>query len=122
MLSRNDTITLGLQVDVGKALDLLRMFKEAGKERIDVRPSWTLTIQDIETMVKRNENRIMEAKQTTGELTAGTQSGCAFLNTEPGHRQRLPEILPGHRFFRPVCRCPEQAREMFDDRILGLIH
>ncbi len=37
MLSRNDTITLGQQVDVGKALDLLTMFKEAGKERIDVR-------------------------------------------------------------------------------------
>ncbi len=37
MLSRNDTIILGQQVDVAKALDLLTMFKEAGKERIDVR-------------------------------------------------------------------------------------
>ncbi len=43
-----------------------------------------LTIQEIETIVKRDENRIMEAKQTTGELTAGMQSGCAFLNTEGG--------------------------------------
>ena len=43
-----------------------------------------LTIQEIETIVKRDENRIMEAKQTTGELAAGMQSGCAFLNTEGG--------------------------------------
>ena len=37
MLSRNDSIILGQQVDVAKALDLLAMFKEAGKERIDIR-------------------------------------------------------------------------------------
>ena len=37
MLSRNDSIILGQQVDVAKALDLLAMFKEAGKERIDRR-------------------------------------------------------------------------------------
>lgn len=43
-----------------------------------------LTIQDIETIVHRDENRVMEAKQTTGELVAGMQSGCAFLNTEGG--------------------------------------
>jgi len=30
-LSRNDSIILGQQVDVGKALDLLAIFKEAGK-------------------------------------------------------------------------------------------
>lgn len=40
MLSRNDNITLGQQVDVGKALDLLTMFKEAGKTLKDV--SWFL--------------------------------------------------------------------------------
>ena len=43
-----------------------------------------LTLQEIETIVMRDENRIMEAKQTTGELAAGMQSGCAFLNTEGG--------------------------------------
>lgn len=37
MLSRNDMTVLMRQVDVGKALDLLTMFKEAGKEKIDVR-------------------------------------------------------------------------------------
>lgn len=37
MLSRNDMTVLMQQVDVGKALDLLTMFKEAGKEKIDVR-------------------------------------------------------------------------------------
>lgn len=43
-----------------------------------------LTIQDIETIVKRDECRVMEAKETTGELIKGMQSGCAFLNTEGG--------------------------------------
>ena len=38
-----------------------------------------LTIQDIETIVRRDENRVMEAKETTGELVKGMQSGCAFL-------------------------------------------
>lgn len=31
MLTRNDSIILGQQVDVNKALDLLKMFQEAGK-------------------------------------------------------------------------------------------
>ena len=43
-----------------------------------------LTISEIQTIVRRDENRIMEAKKTTGELIAGMQSGCAFLNTEGG--------------------------------------
>lgn len=43
-----------------------------------------LTIQDIETIVHRDENRVMEAKETTGELVRGMQSGCAFLNTDGG--------------------------------------
>ena len=43
-----------------------------------------LTIQDIETIVKRDECRVMEAKETTGEIIKGMQSGCAFLNTEGG--------------------------------------
>ena len=43
-----------------------------------------LTIKDIEAIVRKDENRVMEAKQTTGEMVAGMQSGCAFLNTEGG--------------------------------------
>lgn len=43
-----------------------------------------LTIQDIETIIHRDESRILEVKKTTGELYAGMQSGCAFLNTEGG--------------------------------------
>lgn len=43
-----------------------------------------LTIQDIEVIVHRDENRVMEAKETTGELEKGMQSGCAFLNTDGG--------------------------------------
>ena len=37
MLTRSDIIILMQQVDVTKAYDLLAMFKEAGKERIDIR-------------------------------------------------------------------------------------
>ena len=43
-----------------------------------------LTIQDIETILHQDENRVMEAKKTTGEIVAGMQCGCAFLNTEGG--------------------------------------
>ena len=43
-----------------------------------------LSIREIEKIIHKDENRVMEAKQTTGELVAGMQSGCAFLNTEGG--------------------------------------
>ena len=43
-----------------------------------------LTIQDIERMVHEDETRVLEVKQTTGEIVAGMQSGCAFLNTDGG--------------------------------------
>ena len=43
-----------------------------------------LTIQDIERMLKEDENRVLEVKKTTGELKEGMQSGCAFLNTDGG--------------------------------------
>ena len=43
-----------------------------------------LTIKDIETIIHRDESRILEVKKTTGEIVAGMQSGCAFLNTEGG--------------------------------------
>ena len=43
-----------------------------------------LTIEDIERMVHEDENRVLELKQTTGELKEGMQSGCAFLNTDGG--------------------------------------
>ena len=43
-----------------------------------------LTIQDIERMLKEDESRVLEVKQTTGELDEGMRSGCAFLNTEGG--------------------------------------
>ena len=43
-----------------------------------------LTIQDIERMLKEDESRVLEVKQTTGELDDGMRSGCAFLNTEGG--------------------------------------
>ena len=43
-----------------------------------------LTIEDIQAIIHRDESRILEVKKTTGEIVAGMQSGCAFLNTEGG--------------------------------------
>lgn len=43
-----------------------------------------LDIQDIESIIRRDESRILEVKQTTAEIGPGMQSGCAFLNTEGG--------------------------------------
>lgn len=36
-MAKNDSIVLGMQVDVNKAFNLLSMFEEAGKDRIDIR-------------------------------------------------------------------------------------
>lgn len=35
-MAKNDCVILRMQVDVNKAYDLLNMFKEAGKNRIDI--------------------------------------------------------------------------------------
>lgn len=35
-IAKNDSVILRMQVDVNKAYDLLNMFKEAGKNRIDI--------------------------------------------------------------------------------------
>lgn len=56
-----------------------------------------LTIHDIETIVHRDENRVMEAKETTGELIKGMQSGCAFLNTEGGWLYIVPYVSGSDR-------------------------
>ena len=46
MTPRNESTLLRMQVDVNKAYDLLNMFKEAGKNRIDIQ-----TILDIDESV-----------------------------------------------------------------------
>lgn len=38
----------------------------------------------LQSVVREDENRVLEVKKTTGERVAGMQSGCAFLNTEGG--------------------------------------
>ena len=87
-----------------------------------------LTIQDIETIIRSDENRIVEVKKTTGEIDAGMSSGCAFLNTDGGWllfgiapkslmilgqdvtdptKQEIappPQVRPTHQSLRPVCR------------------
>lgn len=67
MLTRNDSIILGQQVDVNKALDLLKMFQEAGKEKIDV---WTIL---DESAPKIKSFATLEAKL---EQLAGNHETC----------------------------------------------
>ena len=55
MLSRNDMTVLMQQVDMGKALDLLTMFKEAGKEKIDIRTIMALR-QDLHQLQARQKD------------------------------------------------------------------
>ena len=49
-----------------------------------LKPMKELTIQEIDAIIHRDESRKLEVKKTTGEIVAGMQSGCAFLNTEGG--------------------------------------
>ena len=51
MLTRSDIIILMQQVDVTKAYDLLAMFKESGKERIDIRTILNEVAQRVITLV-----------------------------------------------------------------------
>jgi len=43
-----------------------------------------LTFEDIQSIVAREETRVLEFKKTTGELNDGMKSACAFLNTDGG--------------------------------------
>ena len=43
-----------------------------------------MTYEELEILIKNDENRQLELKKTTGELKDGMHSACAFLNTEGG--------------------------------------
>ena len=43
-----------------------------------------LSIKDILEIVRQDESRYLEVKQTTGELYKAMASACAFLNTDGG--------------------------------------
>lgn len=43
-----------------------------------------LSINDIEEIIRKDESRYLELKESTGELDKGLASGCAFLNTDGG--------------------------------------
>lgn len=43
-----------------------------------------MTIDDIKTIIAKDESRTLELKSTTGELIKGMQTLCAFLNTDGG--------------------------------------
>ena len=43
-----------------------------------------LTIKDIMEIAAKDESRVLELKQSTGELYKAMTSACAFLNTDGG--------------------------------------
>lgn len=43
-----------------------------------------LTIKDIIAIAAKDESRVLELKQSTGELYKAMTSACAFLNTDGG--------------------------------------
>ena len=45
---------------------------------------YNMTIEEIKTIIARDENRVLELKKTTGELVKGMQTLCAFLNSDGG--------------------------------------
>ena len=49
-----------------------------------------LSINDIEEIIRKDESRYLELKESTGELDKGLASGCAFLNTDGGWLMTVP--------------------------------
>lgn len=43
-----------------------------------------MTIEDIKEIIKKDESRTLEVKETTGELVKAMCSACAFLNSDGG--------------------------------------
>ena len=43
-----------------------------------------MTIDEIKTIIAKDESRVLELKTTTGEIVKGMQTLCAFLNTDGG--------------------------------------
>ena len=111
MLSRNDSIILGQQVDVAKALDLLTMFKEAGKERIDIRTildEAAPKIKDYSALVAKLEQ--LSGNHATCSITEFVNwtkvsrqtvykwRDCGYL-VYSGRKVNLPETLDLWRFL-----------------------
>lgn len=105
MLSRNDMTVLMQQVDVGKALDLLTMFKEAGKEKIDVRTIMDEAapkIKDYAALVERLEQLAgnhgtcnvseFSAWMKVSRQTVYNWRDCGYL-VYSGKKVNLPETL-----------------------------
>ena len=73
MLSRNDMTVLMQQVDVGKALDLLTMCKEAGKEKIGIRT----ILDEAAPIIKDYASLVEKLEQLAGNH--GTCNVSEFL-------------------------------------------
>lgn len=43
-----------------------------------------MTINDVKTLIAKDESRTLELKKSTGELHKGMETACAFLNSDGG--------------------------------------
>ena len=43
-----------------------------------------LSLEDIEHLIASKESKSLEFKETTGQLTRGMETGCAFMNSPSG--------------------------------------
>lgn len=105
MLTRSDITILMQQVDVTKAYDLLAMFKEAGKEKIDVRTildEAAPKIKDYAVLVEKLEQLAdnhgtcnvseFSAWMKVSRQTVYNWKDCGYL-VYSGKKVNLPETL-----------------------------
>lgn len=71
-----------------------------------------LTFEDLEKLIAKGENRNLELKKSTGELTAGMHTACAFL-------QKTPQVCPSTTQVRLEFQdwCLQWARIIWQLRI-----
>ena len=62
-----------------------------------------MTLNDIQTLINKDETRELELKKTTGELKDGMRSACAFLNIVGGwwvsDGLSLDDLMKSHSSF-----------------------
>jgi len=53
-------------------------------QELDLKRSLLMTRSQLEILVKRGESEILEFKNSTGNISSGIQTACAFLNSNHG--------------------------------------
>ena len=94
MLTRSDMIILMQQVDVTKAYDLLAMFKEAGKERIDIRT----ILDEVAPKIKDYSALVARLEQLSGNhATCSITEFAAWLKVSRLTREFEGRTFAPHR-------------------------